>query len=158
MLTHRVAWLVQVEGASPHGILAVTFTNKAAGEMRSRIESMLGVPSAPLWIGTFHGIAHRLLRIHWRDANLPQSFQIMDAEDQLRAIRRLLKAQDLDEDTHRPFWAEDRVTIPEPPRNDAGTPACVPLHGECASGVCCAPNTCTPDANGRYTCEVVVPG
>ena len=98
VLTHRVAWLVQVEGASPHGILAVTFTNKAAGEMRARIESMLGVPSAPLWIGTFHGIAHRLLRIHWRDANLPQSFQIMDAEDQLRAIRRLLRAQDLDEE------------------------------------------------------------
>lgn len=89
---------MQVEGASPHGILAVTFTNKAAGEMRARIESMLGVPSAPLWIGTFHGIAHRLLRIHWRDANLPQSFQIMDSEDQLRAIRRLLKAQNLDEE------------------------------------------------------------
>jgi DNA helicase-2/ATP-dependent DNA helicase PcrA len=98
VLTHRVAWLVQVEGASPHGILAVTFTNKAAGEMRGRIESMLGVPSAPLWIGTFHGIAHRLLRMHWRDANLPQSFQIMDSEDQLRAIRRLLKSQDLDEE------------------------------------------------------------
>jgi DNA helicase-2/ATP-dependent DNA helicase PcrA len=98
VLTHRVAWLVQVEGASPHSILAVTFTNKAAGEMRGRIESMLGVPSAPLWIGTFHGIAHRLLRIHWRDAKLPQSFQIMDAEDQLRAIRRLLKSQDLDEE------------------------------------------------------------
>jgi DNA helicase-2/ATP-dependent DNA helicase PcrA len=98
VLTHRVAWLVQVEGASPHGILAVTFTNKAAGEMRARIESMLGVPSAPLWIGTFHGIAHRLLRIHWRDTHLPQSFQIMDSEDQLRAIRRLLKAQNLDED------------------------------------------------------------
>jgi DNA helicase II / ATP-dependent DNA helicase PcrA len=98
VLTHRVAWLVQVEGASPHGILAVTFTNKASGEMRGRIESMLGVPSAPLWVGTFHGIAHRLLRIHWRDANLPQSFQIMDSEDQLRAIRRLLKAQDLDEE------------------------------------------------------------
>ncbi len=66
--------------------------------MRARIESMLGVPSAPLWIGTFHGIAHRLLRIHWRDTHLPQSFQIMDSEDQLRAIRRLLKSQDLDEE------------------------------------------------------------
>jgi DNA helicase-2/ATP-dependent DNA helicase PcrA len=98
VLTHRVAWLVQVEGASPHGILAVTFTNKAAGEMRARIESMLGVPSAPLWIGTFHGIAHRLLRIHWRDTKLPQSFQIMDSDDQLRAIRRLLKGQNLDEE------------------------------------------------------------
>ena len=97
VLTHRVAWLVQVENVSPHGILAVTFTNKAAGEMRGRIETLLGTPSAPLWIGTFHGIAHRLLRIHWRDANLPQAFQIMDSEDQLRAIRKLLKGLDLDE-------------------------------------------------------------
>ncbi len=97
VLTHRVAWLVQVEHVSPHGILAVTFTNKAAGEMRGRIETLLGVPSAPLWVGTFHGIAHRLLRIHWRDANLPQAFQIMDSEDQLRAIRKLLKSLDLDE-------------------------------------------------------------
>jgi DNA helicase-2/ATP-dependent DNA helicase PcrA len=97
VLTHRVAWLVQVENVSPHGILAVTFTNKAAGEMRGRIESLLQTPSAPLWVGTFHGIAHRLLRIHWRDANLPQAFQIMDSEDQLRAIRKLLKSLDLDE-------------------------------------------------------------
>lgn len=89
---------MQVEGSSPHSILAVTFTNKAAGEMRARIETMLGVPSAPLWIGTFHGIAHRLLRIHWRDTNLPQRFQIMDSDDQLRAIRRLLRAQNLDEE------------------------------------------------------------
>ena len=97
VLTHRVAWLVQVENVSPHGILAVTFTNKAAGEMRGRIETLLGVPSAPLWVGTFHGIAHRLLRIHWRDTGLPQAFQIMDSEDQQRAIRKLLKALDLDE-------------------------------------------------------------
>lgn len=97
VLTHRVAWLVQVEHVSPFGILAVTFTNKAAGEMRGRIETLLGVPSAPLWVGTFHGIAHRLLRIHWRDANLPQAFQIMDSEDQLRAIRKLLKSLELDE-------------------------------------------------------------
>jgi DNA helicase-2/ATP-dependent DNA helicase PcrA len=97
VLTHRVGWLVQVENASPHGILAVTFTNKAAGEMRGRIESLLGVPSAPLWIGTFHGIAHRLLRMHWRDVNLPQAFQILDAEDQVRAIRKIVKAMSLDE-------------------------------------------------------------
>src|SRR6187431_864853 len=77
VLTHRVAWLVQVENVSPHGVLAVTFTNKAAGEMRGRIETQLGVPSAPLWIGTFHGIAHRLLRMHWRETNLPQAFQII---------------------------------------------------------------------------------
>jgi DNA helicase-2/ATP-dependent DNA helicase PcrA len=97
VLVRRVIWLVQVENASPHSILAVTFTNKAAGEMRGRIEAMLDVPSAPLWIGTFHGIAHRLLRMHWRDVNLPQSFQIIDSEDQVRAIRKIVKGLNLDE-------------------------------------------------------------
>ncbi|MEY2721017.1 MAG: hypothetical protein RL245_404 [Pseudomonadota bacterium] len=97
VLTHRVAWLIEAEGASAHSILAVTFTNKAAGEMRARIEALLGMPGAALWIGTFHGIAHRLLRLHWREANLPQSFQILDGDDQLRLIKKLLKAQALDE-------------------------------------------------------------
>jgi DNA helicase-2/ATP-dependent DNA helicase PcrA len=97
VLTHRVGWLVQVENVSAHGILAVTFTNKAAGEMRARIEKMLGMPSAPLWVGTFHGIAHRLLRRHWRDVNLPQAFQIIDSEDQLRSLRKLVKSLNLDE-------------------------------------------------------------
>src|SRR3954467_11984340 len=97
VLTHRVAWLVQVENVSPYGILAVTFTNKAAGEMRGRIENLLGIPGAALWIGTFHGIAHRLLRIHWREANLIRSFQILDSEDQQRLIRKMLKVQELDE-------------------------------------------------------------
>ncbi len=106
VLTHRVAWLVQVENVSPHSILAVTFTNKAAGEMRGRIESMLGMPAAPLWIGTFHGIAHRLLRIHWREAGLPQAFQILDAEDQQRSVRKLVKALDLDEAR----WVPKEVT------------------------------------------------
>jgi DNA helicase-2/ATP-dependent DNA helicase PcrA len=106
VLTHRVAWLVQVENVSPHSILAVTFTNKAAGEMRGRIESMLGMPAAPLWIGTFHGIAHRLLRMHWREAGLPQAFQILDAEDQQRSVRKLIKALDLDEAR----WVPKEVT------------------------------------------------
>jgi DNA helicase-2/ATP-dependent DNA helicase PcrA len=97
VLTHRIAWVIQAEGASVHNILAVTFTNKAAGEMRARIERLLGVPAAPLWIGTFHGIAHRLLRIHHREAGLPQGFQIMDQEDQQRLIKRLLKSLELDE-------------------------------------------------------------
>jgi ATP-dependent DNA helicase UvrD/PcrA len=97
VLTHRIAWLIQAEGASPHGILAVTFTNKAAGEMRGRIERLLGVPGGSLWIGTFHGIAHRLLRIHWREAQLTQGFQILDSEDQQRLIKKILKAAELDE-------------------------------------------------------------
>jgi DNA helicase II / ATP-dependent DNA helicase PcrA len=97
VLVHRVAWLIQVEGASPNSILAVTFTNKAAAEMRSRIETLLGLPSGAMWLGTFHGLAHRLLRIHWREAALPQSFQILDSEDQARVLRKVLKALDLDE-------------------------------------------------------------
>jgi DNA helicase II / ATP-dependent DNA helicase PcrA len=97
VLTHRIAWVIQAEGASAQGILAVTFTNKAAGEMRSRVEQLLGMPGGGLWIGTFHGLAHRLLRIHWREAQLVQGFQILDSEDQQRLIKKLIKAQELDE-------------------------------------------------------------
>src|SRR5437763_2840000 len=97
VLTHRIAWLIQAEGVSPHGILAVTFTNKAAGEMRGRVERLLGVPGGGLWIGTFHGIAHRLLRLHWREANLAQGFQILDSEDQQRLIKKVVRAAELDE-------------------------------------------------------------
>jgi DNA helicase II / ATP-dependent DNA helicase PcrA len=97
VLVHRVAWLIEVEGASPQSILAVTFTNKAAAEMRRRIEDLLGHPGGSLWIGTFHGLTHRLLRLHWREAGLPQNFQILDAEDQARLLRKVLKALDLDE-------------------------------------------------------------
>jgi DNA helicase-2/ATP-dependent DNA helicase PcrA len=97
VLIHRIAWLIETEGVSPHSILAVTFTNKAAGEMRGRVEQLLGIPGSALWLGTFHGIAHRLLRLHWREAGLAQGFQILDAEDQLRLIKKLLKSQNLDE-------------------------------------------------------------
>jgi DNA helicase-2/ATP-dependent DNA helicase PcrA len=97
VLIHRIAWLIQTEGISPHSILAVTFTNKAAAEMRARVEQLLGGSGSALWLGTFHGLAHRLLRLHWREANLPQGFQILDSEDQLRLIKKLLKSQNLDE-------------------------------------------------------------
>ena len=97
VLVHRIAWLLATRDATPFGVLAVTFTNKASSEMRTRIEAMLGRPVGGMWVGTFHGLAHRLLRIHWQDAGLREDFQILDSDDQRRCIRRVLRDLDLDE-------------------------------------------------------------
>lgn len=107
VLVHRIAWLIQVEQVSPYSIMAVTFTNKAAREMRSRLDELFHhslptsggshINSRAMWVGTFHGLAHRLLKAHWQDANLPQNFQILDSDDQLRLIKRVYQALNLDE-------------------------------------------------------------
>ena len=102
VLTTRMVWLIQTGQVSPHGILAVTFTNKAAKEMLTRISAMLPINTRGMWVGTFHGLANRLLRTHWREAGLPQSFQILDAADQLSAIKRLMKAMNVDTEKYEP--------------------------------------------------------
>ncbi len=106
VLTHRVAWLIAAEHVSPMSILAVTFTNKAAAEMRARIEQLVDVPIRAMWVGTFHGIAHRMLRLHWKEAGLPQNFQILDADDQVRVVKRVIKSLDLPDDQ----WPPKTVT------------------------------------------------
>jgi DNA helicase-2/ATP-dependent DNA helicase PcrA len=105
VLTQRVAWLVGVENISPQSIMAVTFTNKASQEMRGRIEHILGFPVGGMWAGTFHGLSHRLLRAHYHEAGLPQTFQILDSEDQLRVVRRVLKSLSLDES----YWPPKKL-------------------------------------------------
>lgn len=98
VLVHRIAWLLEAEQASPFSILAVTFTNKAAREMRHRIESLMGQAFGAMWVGTFHGLAHRLLRTHWEEAGLIQDFQILDSDDQLRLIKRINRELQIDEE------------------------------------------------------------
>ncbi len=106
VLVHRIAFLIATEQVSPFGLLAVTFTNKAAHEMRGRIEQLLHMPAGGMWVGTFHGIAHRLLRAHWQEAGLPESFEILDSEDQQRLIRRVIKELGLDDSRWPPRQAQ----------------------------------------------------
>ncbi len=128
VLTSRIAYLVEAHQISPLSILAVTFTNKASKEMRNRIEDILGIPMGGMWIGTFHSLAHRLLRQHYKEANLPQAFQILDSDDQLRMVKRCLKEMALDEAYWPPRqlqWfisnhkEEGRRANQVPPSNDA---------------------------------------
>jgi DNA helicase-2/ATP-dependent DNA helicase PcrA len=102
VLTTRIAWLIQTAQASPHGLLAVTFTNKAAKEMLTRISAMLPINTRGMWVGTFHGLCNRMLRTHAREAGLPSLFQIMDTQDQLAMVKRIMKSMNLDEDLYPP--------------------------------------------------------
>ncbi|MBA2650272.1 MAG: DNA helicase II [Legionella sp.] len=96
VLVSRIAWLIEEQQVSPHSILAVTFTNKAAGEMRARLSKLLSIPTMGLWVGTFHGLCHRLLRRHYQEAKLPQQFHIIDSDDQARIIKRVISSLNLD--------------------------------------------------------------
>ncbi|MGH1441631.1 MAG: DNA helicase II [Cellvibrionaceae bacterium] len=110
VLVHRIAWLIQVENVSPYSIMAVTFTNKAAREMRGRLETLLSDSlmgrAQSMWVGTFHGLAHRLLKAHWQDVGLPQNFQILDSDDQLRLVKRVCQSLQLDETRWPPRQAQ----------------------------------------------------
>lgn len=127
VLVHRLAWLMQVERVAPYSLLAVTFTNKASQEMRNRIEQTIGVSLNNLWMGTFHGLSHRMLRAHYLEAGLPQGFQIIDSDDQYRLVRRVLKALNLDEK----HWPPKQIQWFVNARKDEGQrPGTMDAHGD----------------------------
>ncbi len=106
VLINRIAWLIANENSSPYSILAVTFTNKAAHEMRARLQSMLGPSARHMWVGTFHALGHKILRKHWNAAQIDQNFQVIDADDQLRIIKRIYKKLNLDDERFEPKKAQ----------------------------------------------------
>ncbi|MDX2299987.1 MAG: DNA helicase II [Xanthomonadaceae bacterium] len=105
VLIHRIAWLIEVLKVPAHGILAVTFTNKAAGELRARLAEQMEHGIRGMWVGTFHGLAHKLLRLHWREAELPEAFQVLDADDQLRLVKRVMADLEIDDSRFPPRQA-----------------------------------------------------
>ena len=106
VLTTRIAWLIQTGQIGPQGLLAVTFTNKAAREMLIRISGMLPINTRGMWVGTFHGLCNRILRAHYRDAGLPQTFQILDSADQLAMVKRVMKSMNIDDEKYPPKQAQ----------------------------------------------------
>jgi DNA helicase II / ATP-dependent DNA helicase PcrA len=127
VLTTRIAWLIQTGQLSPGGVLAVTFTNKAAKEMLTRLSAMLPIPVRGMWVGTFHGLCNRFLRAHWKIAALPQGFQILDSSDQLSAVKRIVKAMNLDEARYVPKQVAWFIAAA---KEEGQRPKDVPVHDE----------------------------
>jgi DNA helicase II / ATP-dependent DNA helicase PcrA len=127
VLTTRIAWLIQTGQLSPGGVLAVTFTNKAAKEMLTRLGAMLPIPVRGMWVGTFHGLCNRFLRAHWKLAALPQGFQILDSSDQLSAVKRIVKAMNLDEARYVPKQVAWFIAAA---KEEGQRPKDVPVHDE----------------------------